>query len=71
MGDGICFSEAVGKEAVELSSGVEEVVVGVDDDDCCIGRRGEERFGASQGLWRLESEEWGMVYNFGWIVQSI
>jgi hypothetical protein len=49
---------------------VEEIVVGV-DDDCCIGRHGEERFGTSQGLWRLKLEEWGMLYNFGWIIQSI
>ena len=70
MGDGVCFFEAVCEEAVKLSSGVEEIVVGV-DDDCCIGRHGEERFGTSQGLWRLKLEEWGMLYNFGWIIQSI
>ena len=45
MGDGVCCFEAVGEERIELSFGVEEVVIGVDDDYCCVGRHCEVGFG--------------------------
>ena len=45
VGDGIRFFETVGEQAIKLSLRVEEVVVWVDDDDCCVGRHDEVDLG--------------------------
>jgi len=37
VGDRVCFGYGLGEEMVEFTGGVEEVVVGVDYDDCGVG----------------------------------
>lgn len=51
VGNGVCFLDTVGKEAIELSFWVEEVVVWVYDDDCCVRRHDELRFGYCGVRW--------------------
>ena len=41
MFDGVGFFETVGEEAIELAFGMEEVVVRIDDDNCCVSWHGD------------------------------
>lgn len=53
---------------------MEEVVVGVDDDDCCVGRHGQVRLSRIEVLLSLPKYRMGgmeSLYSFASIVPSI
>ena len=43
--DSICLFEAVREHTIELSFWVEEIIVWIDDDDCCVRRHDGLKFG--------------------------
>lgn len=54
MRDSICFFKAVREHTIELSFWVEEIIVWIDDDDSCVGRHDELKFGEELVWWKIE-----------------